>query len=37
MVSTLKFGNPGREQKRPGSQVKFQNIVSYDHKLWNLK
>ena len=30
MVSTSEFGSgdPGREEKRPGSQVKFENKVS---------
>ena len=35
MVSTseLGSGNPGSEEKRPVSQVKFQNNVSQDQKL----
>ena len=39
MVSTSEFGSgdPGRENKRPGSRMKFQNKVSYDHKLQNYK
>ena len=39
MVSTseLGSGNPGRENKRPRCQMKFQNKVSYDHKLQNYK
>ena len=39
MVSTSEFGSgdPGRREKRAGSQVKFPNKIFYDHKLQSHK